>query len=56
MRVIHYLKDGSQVNDITGHVVRVEDAGALYKMIRDINRKAEKQKTEKSGNKAGSSN
>lgn len=44
MRVIHILKDGSQVDDITGHVVKVEDAGTLYNMIRAINSKVEKRK------------
>lgn len=45
MHVIHILKDGTVVRDLTGHVVRMEDAGALYKMIQDINGKSEK-KTE----------
>lgn len=39
MAVIHILKDGSVVKDITGHVVRVEDAGPLYRLIDSINRK-----------------
>ena len=38
MRVIHILKDGSQVDDITGHVVKMEDAGTVYNLIREINR------------------
>lgn len=38
MGVIHILKDGSVVKDITGHVVRVEDAGPLYQLIESINR------------------
>lgn len=42
MRVIHILKDGSQVDDITGHVVKMEDARSLYCLIRDINSKTEK--------------
>ena len=44
MRVIHYLKDGSRVNDITGRVVKVEDAETLYTMIRNINRESEYKK------------
>lgn len=44
MHVIHILKDGSRVEDITGHVVRVADAEALYNMIRNINRKTNDQK------------
>lgn len=39
MAVIHILKDGSVVKDITGHVVRMEDAGPLYDLIDSINRK-----------------
>lgn len=39
MRVVHILKDGSVVNDITGHVVRVEDAEPLYQLIDSINQK-----------------
>jgi hypothetical protein len=37
MNVIHILSDGSRVEDITGHVVKVADAEALYNMIREIN-------------------
>lgn len=39
MAVINILKDGSTVEDLTGHVVRIEDARALYQMIDTINRK-----------------
>lgn len=42
MGVIHILKDGSIVKDITGHVVRMEDAGPLYQLIDDINRRGSK--------------
>lgn len=38
MGVVHILKDGSIVKDITGHVVRMEDAGPLYELIDKINR------------------
>lgn len=44
MRVIHILKDGSRVDDISGHVVRMEDAETLYKMIRKINSKTNQPK------------
>lgn len=44
MGVVHILKDGSIVKDITGHVVRVEDAGPLYQLIESINRKGSKKK------------
>ena len=38
MAVIHILKDGSIVEDITGHVVKIEDAKTLYQLIDGINR------------------
>lgn len=37
MAVIHILKDGSRVADITGHVVRVADAEPLYRFIHSLN-------------------
>ena len=37
--VIHILKDGSRPPDITGHIVRLEDASPLYRLIHSINRK-----------------
>ena len=40
MSVIHILKDGSVVHDITGHVVRIEDAEPLYQLIDEINRRS----------------
>ena len=55
MRVIHILKDGSEIEDIAGRVVKMEDAGALYNLIHAINRKSEARKTrEKSGRDVGS--
>lgn len=44
MRVIHILKDGSEVENITGRVVRIDDADTLYSLIRKINSKSEKRK------------
>ena len=46
MSVIHILKDGRRVNDITGHVVRVEDVSPLYQMLHSINRKRTEKKNE----------
>lgn len=54
MRIIHVLKDGREVNDLTGHVVKMEDAGSLYSMIRAINCKSEKEKRKLSENEIGS--
>ena len=49
MSVIHILKDGSQVKDITGHVVKMSDAKELYTLLESINskrsQKAAKQNT-----------
>lgn len=42
--VVHILKDGSIVTDITGHVVRIEDAEPLYRLIDSINRNGSRTK------------
>ena len=55
MRIIHILKDGTRLDDITGHVVRMEYAEPVYNLIRKINNTAEKSKVHKSsGHAAGS--
>ena len=38
MSVIHILKDGTVLNDITGHVVKMEDAEPLYQFLNTLNR------------------
>lgn len=38
MAVYHILKDGSRPKDITGHVVRLENAEPLYRLLHSINR------------------
>lgn len=45
MGVIHIMKDGSVVQDITGRVVRFEDAQPLYRMIESINRRVYKRES-----------
>ena len=35
--VKHVLKDGTTVNDITGHIVRMKDANAVYTLVDRIN-------------------
>lgn len=46
--VYHILKDGTKVNDITGHVVRIEDAPALYELMASLSkRKTNTYKNEK---------
>ena len=37
MAVIHILKDGTRVDSIRGHVVKLADAEPLYHMIHSIN-------------------
>ena len=37
MSVVHILKDGSVIDDITGHVVKVDDVEAVYQLIERIN-------------------
>ena len=39
MEIIHVLKDGSRVDDIRGHIVKLEDASPLYQLVHKINRK-----------------
>lgn len=36
--VYHVLKNGETVKDITGHIVRLEDATPLYQLLHSINR------------------
>jgi hypothetical protein len=43
--VYHILKDGSRPKDITGHVVRLEDAEPLYQVIVSINKRGSKTRT-----------
>ena len=44
MSVYHILKDGSKPTDITGHIVRLEDANSLYQLLHSINRKKSRAK------------
>lgn len=34
--VYHILKNGNRPKDITGHIVKIEDAESLYKLIHKI--------------------
>lgn len=40
--VKHILKDGTVLNDITGHVVKIEDAKAIYLLMNKINEERRK--------------
>ena len=37
--VRHILKDGTEVKDITGHVVKMDDARAVYVLLDHIKEK-----------------
>lgn len=37
--VYHILKDGSRPTDITGHVVKMADAPAMYTALRELERR-----------------
>lgn len=39
MAVKHVLKDGTVLDDITGHVVRKDDVKGIYALIDEINQK-----------------
>lgn len=39
MAIIHILKDGTVLTDISGHVVKMEDARSVYTVIDKINEK-----------------
>lgn len=47
MSVYHILKDGSRPTDITGHIVRLEDANPLYQLIHSINQKVSAKKNKR---------
>lgn len=40
MSIIHILKDGTRVDDIRGHVVKIADAAPLYELIHSMNKEA----------------
>lgn len=40
--IIHIMKDGKKVKDITGHLVKREDVPRAYDLMSQMNRKGEK--------------
>lgn len=42
--VKHIMKDGTVLNDITGHVVKMEDAEVVYAILDKINERVRKEK------------
>ena len=39
MSVIHILRGGDRLTDITGYVVRIEEARPLYQLLHSINQR-----------------
>lgn len=35
--IIHILKDGTRLEDISGHIVRIQEAETVYKLMDSIN-------------------
>ena len=50
--IIHILKDGTVKNDISGHVVKIEDAEPLYQLIENISKKKHESKKERENERA----
>jgi hypothetical protein len=46
--VIHILKDGTRLEDISGHIVRIQEAETVYKLMDSINSGRLKDETKKS--------
>lgn len=42
MTIIHVLKDGRVVDDITGHVVKMEDAPEAYEILDRVKERKER--------------
>lgn len=42
MAIRHILRDGTEVADVTGRVIRLNEFGAAYAVIREIYRKERK--------------
>ena len=40
MAIIHILKDGTRVDDIRGHAVKITAAAPLYELIHSMNKEA----------------
>lgn len=48
--VKHVLKNGIELDDITGHIVRKEDAKVLYALIDSINQNRREENNESDKN------
>lgn len=48
VEVIHYLKDGTRVDDIVDRVVKISEAEAVYGLMDEINREVKRNDARKS--------
>lgn len=46
MNIRHILKDGTEVEDVTGHVIKAKEHSVLYEIINKISEAKEGQKNE----------
>ena len=46
MKIINVMKDGTVIDDLTGHVVRYEDCPDAYRVISRINARLAEQNEE----------
>lgn len=44
--VRHFLKDGTEVESVSGRIITVSEFAELYEVIRAINKKSEKVQTQ----------
>lgn len=44
MAILHIFADGTTSTDITGHVVKKEDAEAFYDIVNEINRRLQNER------------
>lgn len=47
MAVIHILRSGEQLADITGQIVKADECTKVYKVVSDLNEKRREQEHEK---------
>lgn len=46
MGITHIMKDGTVLNDITGHVIKKEDCPLIYEIIKAINKRVGEEKND----------
>lgn len=44
MTVVHVLKGGEVLQSIAGHVVRKEEAGEVYRLLKDFSKREENER------------